>query len=71
MTPAIAIALASALLAGPAFQAGVLQASMPAAIVTTIIALEFDVAPRFVTSVVFLSTLLSPITLTGLIAWLT
>lgn len=71
VTPAIAIALASALLAGPAFQAGVLQASMPAAIVTTIIALEFDVAPRFVTSVVFLSTLLSPITLTGLIAWLT
>lgn len=71
VTPAIAIALAYALLTGPAFQAGVLQASMPAAIVTTIIALEFDVAPRFVTSVVFLSTLLSPITLTGLIAWLT
>jgi predicted permease len=70
LTPAIAIALAFALLTGPAFQAGVLQASMPAAIVTTIIALEFDVAPRFVTSVVFLSTLLSPLTLTALIAWL-
>jgi predicted permease len=70
LTPAIAIALAYALLTGPAFQAGVLQASMPAAIVTTIIALEFDVAPRFVTSVVFISTLLSPLTLTALIAWL-
>jgi predicted permease len=70
LTPAIAIAAAYALLTGPAFQAGVLQASMPAAIVTTIIALEFDVAPRFVTSVVFVSTLLSPLTLTGLIAWL-
>jgi predicted permease len=70
VTPAVAIALAYALLTGPAFQAGVLQASMPAAIVTTIIALEFDVAPRFVTSVVFVSTLLSPLTLTALIAWL-
>ena len=70
VTPAVAILLAFALLSGPAFPAGVLQASMPAAIVTTIIALEFDVAPKFVTSVVFASTLLSPLTLTGLIAWL-
>jgi predicted permease len=71
VTPALAIALATALpLTGPAFQAGVIQASMPAAIVTTIVALEFDVAPSFVTNVVFASTVLSPLTLTGLIAWL-
>jgi predicted permease len=71
VTPAIAIALAYALpLTGAAFQAGIIQASMPAAIVTTIIALEYDVAPSFVTNVVFASTLLSPLTLTALIAWL-
>jgi hypothetical protein len=71
VTPLVAIALAFALrLTGPAFQAGVIEASMPAAVVTTIIALEFEVAPSFVTSVVFVSTLLSPFTLTALIAWL-
>jgi hypothetical protein len=55
---------------GPAFQAGVLQASMPTAVITTILALEFDVAPNFVTSVVVFSTLLSPVTVTLLIAFL-
>ena len=43
---------------------------MPTAVITTILALEFDVAPDFVTSTVFLSTMLSPFTLTALIAWL-
>ncbi len=43
---------------------------MPAAIVTTILALEFDLDPTFPTSVVFVSTLLSPITVTLLIAYL-
>lgn len=57
-------------LAGPARQAAILQASMPAAVVTTILALEFDVVPAFVTSVVFISTALSPFTLTALIAYL-
>jgi malate permease and related proteins len=57
-------------LQGAAFQAGVLQASMPTAVITTILALEFNVAPNFVTSVVCVTTLLSPITLTLLIAYL-
>jgi predicted permease len=43
---------------------------MPTAVVTTILALEYDVAPNFVTSVVALSTLLSPLTVTVLIAYL-
>jgi malate permease and related proteins len=43
--------------------AGVLQASMPAAVLTAIIAVENDVAPTFVTSVVFVTTLLSLISL--------
>ena len=37
---------------------------------TTILALEFDASPDFVTSAVFLSTILSPLTLTPLIAYL-
>lgn len=51
-------------------QAGVLQAAMPVAVVTTILAVEFEIEPTFVTSVVFLSTVLSPLTLTPLIALL-
>jgi malate permease and related proteins len=57
-------------LQGPALQAGVLQASMPAAVITTILALEFDLEPSFVTSVVCITTLVSPVTLTLLIAYL-
>jgi len=58
-------------LEGAAFQAAVIQASMPAAVVTTILALQYEVAPSFVTSVVIVSTLLSPFTLTWIIARLT
>ena len=71
VAPIVALGLAWLLgVAGPARQAGVVLASMPAAVVTTILALEFEVAPAFVTSVVFMSTLLSPVTLTPLIAYL-
>jgi predicted permease len=70
-TPLVALALSSALgLTGTARQAGVILASMPVAVVTTILAVEFDVAPTFVTNAVFISTLLSPLTLTPLIAYL-
>ena len=55
---------------GAARQAGVLQSAMPVAVVTTILSVEFEIEPIFVTSVVFLSTVLSPFTLTPLIAWL-
>lgn len=57
-------------LEGAAFQAAVIQASMPAAVVTTILALQYEVAPSFVTSVVVISTLLSPFTVTWIIALL-
>jgi predicted permease len=71
VTPLMAIALAHLVgLQGPALQAGVLQASMPTAVITTILALEFDVLPNFVTSVVCVATLLSPLTVTLLIAYL-
>jgi malate permease and related proteins len=71
LTPLAAFGVARLVgLEGPAFQAGVLQASMPTAVITTILALEFNVAPNFVTSVVCVTTLLSPLTLTLLIAYL-
>jgi predicted permease len=71
VTPMAAIGLALLLgLQGTTLQAAVMQASMPAAVVTTILALEYEVAPSFVTSVVIASTVLSPFTLTFLIAWL-
>ncbi len=70
-TPLAAFGVAHLLeLKGPALQAGVLQASMPAAVITTILALEFEVSPNFVTSVVCVTTLLSPLTLSVLIAYL-
>jgi len=69
--PFVALGLAAVLgLSGPARQAGVILASMPVAVVTTILALEFEISPAFVTSAVFVSTLLSPLTLTPLIAHL-
>lgn len=57
-------------LSGVARQAGVLQAAMPTAVITTILALEYKLDSSFVTGVVFLSTLLSPFTLALLIAFL-
>jgi hypothetical protein len=69
--PIVALGLTSFLgLSGAARQSGVMLASMPTAVITTILAVEFDVAPAFVTNVVFISTLLSPLTLTPLIAYL-
>lgn len=70
-TPLAAFGVAALVgLEGPALQAGILQASMPSAVITTILALEFDTLPDFVTSVVCVSTLLSPLTVTVLIAYL-
>jgi hypothetical protein len=55
-------------LEGAARQAGILEAAMPSAVITTILATEYDVEPAFVTTVVLTTTLLSPFTLTPLIA---
>ena len=57
-------------LQGMAFNAGVLQSSMPTAVLSTILATEYDVQPAFVTTAVFTSTLLSPFTLTPLLMFL-
>jgi predicted permease len=69
--PFVALGLTSLMgISGPARQAAVILSSMPVAVVTTILALEFELSPEFVTSAVFLSTVASPLTLTPLIAYL-
>jgi predicted permease len=69
VAPAMALLLAKWLsLAGPTMQACVVEASMPSAVTATVLAIEFDARPEFVTSVVFLSTLASPFTLAPIIA---
>jgi len=71
VAPLIAFGLAAVLgLTGAARQAAIIEASMPAAVITTVLALEFDLDAGFSTSVVFFTTLLSPITLVVLIAYL-
>jgi predicted permease len=71
VSPALAWILAPAFgLNAVARQAGILEAAMPTAVLNTVIALEFGVAPAFVTGAVLVSTLLSPLTVTPLIALL-
>ena len=71
VAPFVALALCRWLgLDGPARQAAVTLSAMPVAVSTTILALEFDVEPDFVTGAVFVSTILSPFTLAPLIAYL-
>jgi len=71
MTPLIALLMAHWMgLSGLARQAAVLQASMPAAVVTTVLAVQYDLDSTLVSGTVVLTTLLSPLTLTPLIAYL-
>jgi predicted permease len=71
IAPIVGLLLAAALgLAGVTRQAAVLEAAMPTAVITTILAVEYDLDTAFVTGTVVLSTLLSPLTLTPLIAYL-
>nr|MBP6715416.1 AEC family transporter [Acidobacteriota bacterium] len=71
IAPFVAMGVATALgITGEARQAVVILSSMPVAVSTTILAIQYDVDPEMVTSSVFLSTILSPLTLVPLIAWL-
>ena len=71
VAPLLAFGLTALLgLTGAARQAAIIEASMPAAVITTVLALEFDLDAGFSTSVVFFTTLFSPITLVVLIAYL-
>ncbi len=69
--PLIAFGLANLFhLTGPARRAGVIEASMPSAVLVTVLAIEYDLEPMLVTEAVVFTTLVSPITLTPLIALL-
>jgi len=46
-----------------------LEASMPTAVLVTVLATEYDVRPRLITTIVVLSTLLSPFSLAVFITW--
>ncbi len=54
-------------LSGVARQAGILEAGMPTALLSSIIAAEFDAGADFVGGAVLVSTVLSPLTLTPLL----
>lgn len=69
VSPLLALGLTQLLgISGAPYQASVLQAAMPTAIMTTMLATEFDTEPTFVTTVVMLTTLLSPLSITPLLA---
>jgi predicted permease len=69
--PLLAIALAGVFgLSGLPRDAGIIQASMPSAVFCSLIALEYDLVPEFVTTTVLFSTLASALTLTAVLAML-
>jgi len=71
VAPLAALLLAAGLgLRGVTWQAAVLEASMPAAVITTVLAVQYDLDAELMTGAVVLSTLLSPLTLTPLITYL-
>jgi predicted permease len=71
VSPVLAIGLAALFrLEGTAFQAGILETAVPTAVLTTVLATEFDIEPAMVTTAVVTSTLLSPLTITPLLAFL-
>jgi hypothetical protein len=57
-------------LQGLSRQGGVTQASMPSMVSATVLATEYNLDAKLVTAIVFVSTLLSPLTLTPLLVFL-
>lgn len=71
VAPLLAIGLAVIFhLEGTAYQAGVIESAVPTAVLTTVLATEYELEPSFITTAVVTSTLLSPLTLTVLLAFL-
>jgi len=69
--PIVGLLLASLFgLQGHARQGNVIEAAMPAAVATTVVATEYQLEPALVTAIVFLGTILSPLTLTPLLVYL-
>ncbi len=55
---------------GPARQANITEAAMPAAVTNTILATEYGLDSSLVTAMIFIGTILSPLTLTPLVYYL-
>lgn len=71
ISPLLGLGLAAMLgLGSVATQAIASQAAMPSAVTNTVLATEYDVEPAFVAGVVFYTTILSPFTVTPLLALL-
>lgn len=71
LSPALALLLANLLnLDGLALNSSIIEAAMPTAVMTTVLAVEYDARPDLVSGVVLATTLLSPLTVTPLLAWL-
>ena len=71
IAPLIALLFAGLFgLQGFSRQASVTQASMPSIVSSTVLATEYNLDAKLVTAVVFISTLLSPFTLTPLLVFL-
>ncbi len=71
LAPLLAIGLCMLFsIQGAARQAGIIESAMPSAVMSTVLATEYNVEPAFVTLVVFVGTLISPLILTPLMAWL-
>jgi predicted permease len=69
--PVVGLALAAVFgLNGSARQAGISEAAMPSAVMTTVLANEYKLDAPLVTAIIFASTVLSPLTLTTLIYFL-
>jgi predicted permease len=57
-------------ISGSARQAGIIQSSMPSAVLNTVISTEYDAEPTLVSAAVFVTTVLSPFVLTPLLSLL-
>ncbi len=69
--PVIVLPIALAFgLQGASFQAAIAESAMPTAVMMTMVATEYNAQPAFVTMAVALTTLLSPLTITPLLALL-
>jgi hypothetical protein len=71
LSPIVAWFMASALrMPMIGMQVGIIESAMPTAVIASILALQYDSEPDFVTGAILVSTLISPITLTQLLYFL-
>jgi len=69
--PLIGLLLAALFgLQGAARQGNIVEASPPAAITTTVLAAEYGLDSSLITAIIFVGTILSPLTLTPLLVFL-